>query len=78
MFKTRKTLEIEYDPTSQELAHLETTVGLVGDLAEFLEKEDEDTVYFNDNQYRTEDIRTVFYFLNDMLEQRYSSDILKQ
>ena len=78
MFKTRKTLEIEYDPTSQELAHLEDTVDLVRDLAEFLEKEDEEIVYFNDNQYRTEDIRTVFYFLNDMWEQRYSSNILKQ
>lgn len=78
MFKTRKTLEIEYDPTSQELEHLKDTVGLVGDLAEFLEREDEEIVYFNDNQYRTEDIRNVFYFLNDMLEQRYSSNILKQ
>ena len=78
MFKTRKTLEIEYDPTSQELARLEDTVALVKDLVDFLEKEGEEVVYFNDNEYSVGNIREVFYFLRDMLEQRYDSNILKQ
>lgn len=77
MFKTRKTLEIEYDPTPQQLARLEDTTVLIEDLVDFLEKEGEETVYFNDNEYCTTDIRNTFYFLNDMLKQRYSHNILK-
>jgi len=78
MFKTRKTLELEYDPTSQELAKLEDTVVLVKDLVDFLESEGEEVVYFNDNEYSVGNIRETFYFLRDMLEQRYDSNILKQ
>lgn len=78
MFKTRKTLEIEYNPTSQDLAHLEDTVALVKNLVEILEKEEEEAVYFDENEYYTTDIRNVLCFLTDMVRQRYSSNILEQ
>ena len=78
MFKTRKTLEIEYDPTSQQLAQLKDTVKLVKNLIEVLEDEREEVVYFMDNEYSISHIRGAFCLLNDMLEERYSHNILEQ
>lgn len=78
MFNTRKSLEIEYDPTPQQLAHLEDTVKLIKDLIEILEKEEEEVVYFDENEYYTQYIRGTLCFLNDMLNQRYSPNILEQ
>lgn len=78
MFVIRKKLEIEYDPTPQQLAHLEDTVELVKKLVETLEKEEEDVVYFMDNEYSIGNIREALYLLRDMSEERYSSNILEQ
>ena len=78
MFKTRKTLEIEYDPTQQQLVHLEEAAKLVGNLVEILEKEEEEVAYFMDNEYSIDFIKNLFYFLHDMAEERYNSNILEQ
>ena len=78
MFKTRKTLEIEYDPTSQELMHLEEATKLVKNLIEVLEYENEEVVYFMDTEYSIGHLRGVYCLLHDMAEERYSSNILEQ
>lgn len=78
MFKTKKALEIEYDPAPRQLAQLEGTVELVKNLIEILKKEEEEVVYFNGNEYSIGNIQEAFYLLRDMSEERYSSNILEQ
>lgn len=78
MFKTRKTLEIEYNPTTQQLAQLEDIAKLIQTLKEILDQEEEDVVYFYDDEYSIDFIKDVSCLLNDMLEQRYSPNILEQ
>ena len=78
MFTTRKTLEIEYNPTSEEKERLSIVADSLRVLYDMLYHEGEKAVYFNENEYSIESIKNVVEFLDDMSADYYNPNILGQ